>query len=812
VGWYDINSKNWGAMQSVQASNAIVNGNSITYPNSFYGINISYTYWKRELKEVVTISEDTKTYIQNNYPNIPSPETKWFVVANRLKLINVNMTKNGQNVIENSTIEGGLEFSDIADDLKFFFPLGWAWDSDKNESCELDNTSCFDVKWRIIKQGGNWYVLYGIPLNWFQNKTFPIYIDPTTTYVINYSNVNLASYCGVICNYADAINIPYSGHTSYTEAHYDNLNASDNSKNQWGSVQGGTDTWMGQLYNFTINEDIGDITSLFVEWEGYDELSEGGNFTLYIWNDTSDSWITINATVSGESSDILYGTTFDSSYNFSELMHPTTKELFLKVVGDKTIKASCPYVYSWNGSDWIFDSETFLWANTKQWEGNTNARLESLNPFREENGLDIYKIKIAEELSEDVYFDKVQLIAIDHPKNTEVYVDTATNYYTIKKLEEPLSCVDECGKSCIDIVKEKDEVVWNMKPDKRKNYNEDLDGDGLSDSTNRTDYFSEIILEFERKGDYAKILHATRKKGEESDDFARETIGIVGFNNMVEYLYIGKGQEWIDYVQEIFLHMYLWNGTGWEDLHFVSEAWASEKASDMVVPVNLSGINTPTVRIKYESLMGMGGPDYVGIDWSKDRPIERTVLNVTSATFFINGKEHDVTNKLLDDDSDYVEFSKGDYGYIDFEGIEPTKKERTFFIEDNGYYEALEYILHYALNVTLTEERKALIEKIMTNMSFSMRYLGTRIYNHHSIYEDFVQVQVTTTPAGDTCDTCNIDCTEECTVDSNLECQSGFNATGVGVITIEAQINITGAYANTSMGCYRNCTSGRCFV
>lgn len=63
---------------------------------------------------------------------------------------------------------------------------------------------------------------------------------------------------------------------------------------------------------------------------------------------------------------------------------------------------------------------------------------------------------------------------------------------------------------------------------------------------------------------------------------------------------------------------------------------------------------------------------------------------------------------------------------------------------------------------------------------------------------------VTTSAVGDTCDTCAIDCTEDCTVDSAQECQSGFTATGAGIVQIQAEINITGAYANISLGCYFN--------
>jgi hypothetical protein len=65
---------------------------------------------------------------------------------------------------------------------------------------------------------------------------------------------------------------------------------------------------------------------------------------------------------------------------------------------------------------------------------------------------------------------------------------------------------------------------------------------------------------------------------------------------------------------------------------------------------------------------------------------------------------------------------------------------------------------------------------------------------------------------GDTCDTCAIDCTEECTVGSNLACQASFSATGAGVVPVNAEINVTGTYANVSKACYLNFSDGGRFT
>lgn len=173
IGWYDHQTHNWGVKQLLQDSTPIVNGETITYPNSFHGIDIEYTYDNHKLKEIVKITETTKQYVIDNFADVPNKQNKWFVIANKLKLYDISPYDGNAEVVDDITLNE-LLFK-FADKLEFFFPLGKAWDSNTPEKAE------FDVKWRVIKHNGEWYILYGIPFSWFQDKVFPIYVDPTTT-------------------------------------------------------------------------------------------------------------------------------------------------------------------------------------------------------------------------------------------------------------------------------------------------------------------------------------------------------------------------------------------------------------------------------------------------------------------------------------------------------------------------------------------------------------------------------------------------------------------------------------------------------
>jgi len=73
-------------------------------------------------------------------------------------------------------------------------------------------------------------------------------------------------------------------------------------------------------------------------------------------------------------------------------------------------------------------------------------------------------------------------------------------------------------------------------------------------------------------------------------------------------------------------------------------------------------------------------------------------------------------------------------------------------------------------------------------------------------------VNISAVAVGDTCDTCTIDCTENCLVDAELDCSDGeLTFTGDGMVGIQADIK---NYANVSIsgGCHVICSGGYCIV
>ena len=123
------------------------------------------------------------------------------------------------------------------------------------------------------------------------------------------------------------------------------------------------------------------------------------------------------------------------------------------------LKGSCPYIYTWNGEQFVFFSDC-LWAApiglvqasgeiapTREWE-NLLIPGEML---QERDGR--YELQLTEELWEVAYFDQVELTAIDHPADVSVFTNEKVGppamaehrVHTVQQPRLPVAIVDGRG-------------------------------------------------------------------------------------------------------------------------------------------------------------------------------------------------------------------------------------------------------------------------------------------------------------------------------------------------------------------------------
>lgn len=135
-----------------------------------------------------------------------------------------------------------------------------------------------------------------------------------------------------------------------------------------------------------------------------------------------------------------------------------------------TLKGSCPYVYTWTGERFEFFTDC-LWAApiglqlaedvlapSRSWE---YLRIPG-DRLRERDGH--YELQITEELWEAGYFDLVELIAVDHPTDVEVFSNekvgpaeiSAFKLHTVRERRYPVAATDQKGRDVLSQIRHGD--------------------------------------------------------------------------------------------------------------------------------------------------------------------------------------------------------------------------------------------------------------------------------------------------------------------------------------------------------------------
>ena len=141
------------------------------------------------------------------------------------------------------------------------------------------------------------------------------------------------------------------------------------------------------------------------------------------------------------------------------------------VFDQQNLGGSCPFLYAWNGERFEFCTDC-LWAAPigLQFAQGVSA------PSREWEYLKIdgdqvkprdgrYVLQITEELWEAAYFDAVQLLAVDHPAEIEIYTNEKVGppdlakfrVHTVRNRLQPRSVIDQRGNDLSELVSKRDQ-------------------------------------------------------------------------------------------------------------------------------------------------------------------------------------------------------------------------------------------------------------------------------------------------------------------------------------------------------------------
>lgn len=165
------------------------------------------------------------------------------------------------------------------------------------------------------------------------------------------------------------------------------------------------------------------------------------------------------------------------------IFSPATDQALIEA---QTLKGSCPFLFTWDGSGYVFVKDVMWRSALGMPLGIMGANTAYAFPdasddyikipgrvLKPEKGL--YQIQLTSELWETMFFDKVELVAVDHPDSVDIYVPEQFSpppfpgdlQYQVEEKHVPVSATDGQGNDVRSFIAEKDDkYLAGFEPDK----------------------------------------------------------------------------------------------------------------------------------------------------------------------------------------------------------------------------------------------------------------------------------------------------------------------------------------------------------
>lgn len=367
--------------------------------------------------------------------------------------------------------------------------------------------------------------------------------------------------------------------------------------------------------------------------------------------------------------------------------------------GGGWLGGSCPYIFTFDGDDYRFESETFAGAIC---QGLERGNLEPLKFLEADDG--ILKMVLANQSPESQHVNEIGLLAVDYPKGSRVTTDARGGVHTITDEISPQSATAFDGRDVAAEIHAADGNYFEYTSDESQTSDIDL-RDGL-------------IVEFERPVDASQIKLNVTAVNTYLGYFALEKMfSQRGPNKLAWYHQLNTNpleqKKLFNWVQrEGWLEISLWENDSWVTAGWLPD-FGPRKAGEKTVVMNIEHIQSENIKIKLESATDLWRIDCVTADYSDDLPVSIRPLSILTAT---NDMDEDVTHILNHKDSQYYSTLPGNFAMLEYEDVPPVENlSRTYLLKSSGYY--------YSWIEDEEEDNRQLVERILTEPR-----LGNKLY------------------------------------------------------------------------------------
>ncbi len=581
----------------------------------------------------------------------------------------------------------------------------------------------------------------------------------TVLYFINESNEHEAFHTGD--GYTPGELYDYGGNTplvpyhvqyqEHSSAEYANLNGDDENKNSWASYDFHDEdlpdnNWINLWYHFHIPEALRSIIGLQVLWNGHDTLSEFGDFEFDIWNYTSNQWELIDRTEISSSSDKTFVKSFTG--NISNYI-AQNGSLYLAVSGDKTenTRSRGIMIYSRNNQTYYPDCSLADDHIHQELETIEYAMLPHLQ--KSDDMLDFCLWSID---TKHLYIDGLQLIKIIHDEETEVIIDQNTNtFYPIKEYLYPETAEDGLGHSFLHEVSSKnDDKYWMT--------NTTIFKDTLPDGTDYLDVTFDLSS-VQNKEDEIKLVIRAKQTGFLTEILRSMITAIYGSSyyqklNTDEFI-LDQFFSWMNKINKLNIYELIHDSYELQDsLSFTNngcyQSW--------IIPLKIADIDTLQLRIS--GLPYVYQIDELFIETSKTDNsdlelstipysiVNTSTLNVSDAFELIDTIDNQYLNVAY---NDVIHFHAKDDSNLSHDKQESYALCSTSYVELKGFSSETSHMIteqnmsfaQYLFNHP-QETAKTFIPWYNQSQSLKKILPSSNKIPHNTLYEDSVQVKITT--------------------------------------------------------------------
>jgi hypothetical protein len=366
-------------------------------------------------------------------------------------------------------------------------------------------------------------------------------------------------------------------------------------------------------------------------------------------------------------------------------------------------KESCPFIYSFDGQNYVFDAEPYGGAISEGLTKTDYSKLEYLKPV---NGN--YILLMRNEADETQHTDDMKLLVVDHPENTFVTPDAYGNMIVYNSAISPVNVTDENGNDVKSYFQSRDDVQWQSSMP--------------SDTTLDNNRFrNELTFKFPKPKDAAKVRFLVNAgtalwggsmikkmlelRGNKVDSWYKEIDNkgpaLKSLHNFVER-------------EELYLlKMNIRKNDEWQSRVYINPG-GPFIIEDEIIELDISDIPGDTLYLKLNPPVGYWNIDYIGAIY--DNPVN-CLINEIGVLRATDDKANDITKLLKNTDRTYYDMPDTTcIANIYFKAPlnQPDGYVRTIFLKTTGYYD-----IHLKKD---QPEQTILLDKLLNEPGFAAKY------------------------------------------------------------------------------------------